>query len=158
MKTTLDLPESFANIDRVHHVIMRAEGRTGFLPEYRADHALLNSHFRDLVENTDGYSDDDLRDALDKAAVLRAAFDRIAGQYDAVLTFSVPGEAPVGLGNNGSADFNSLWTLLHVPCVNIPAFHGRNGMPVGLTVIAPRFADIAALQMAETIHGVLAAR
>ncbi len=154
----LDLPESFANIDRVHHVIMRAEGRTGFLPEYRADHALLNSHFRDLVENTDGYSDDDLRDALDKAAVLRAAFDRIAGQYDAVLTFSVPGEAPVGLGNNGSADFNSLWTLLHVPCVNIPAFHGPNGMPVGLTVIAPRFADIAALQMAETIHGVLAAR
>lgn len=154
----LVLPVEFANIDRIHHVIMRAEGRTGFLPEYRADHELLNSHFRSLVENVDGYGDETLRDALDKAAALRASFDRIAAQFDAVLTYSVPGEAPVGLGNNGSADFNSLWTLLHVPCVNIPAFVGPGGLPVGLTVLTRRFDDVAALQMSEVIHGALTAR
>ncbi len=155
--STLNLPPEFDDIDRVHHVIMRAEGRTAFLPEYRADLPLLNEHFRALVENSDGYSDADLRSALDRAAVLRARFDQIAAPYDAVLTYSVPGEAPLGLGNNGSADFNSLWTLLHVPCVNVPAFTGPGGMPVGLTVLAPRFADTQALEMAAAIHPVLAA-
>ncbi|MCA0204748.1 MAG: amidase [Proteobacteria bacterium] len=154
--STLTLPPEFDDIDRVHHIIMRAEGRSAFLPEYRADLPLLNEHFRALVENSDGYSDADLRQALDRAAVLRARFDRLAAPFDAVLTYSVPGEAPLGLGNNGSADFNSLWTLLHVPCVNIPAFTGPSGMPVGLTVLGPRFADTPVLEMAAAIHPVLA--
>lgn len=152
----LTLPPRFADIDLIHRIIMRAEGRTAFLPEYRADHDLLNDHFRALVENTDGHDDGDLRDALDRAAALRVEFDALAGGHDAVLTYSVPGEAPVGLGNNGSADFNSLWTLLHVPCVNVPAFTGPNGMPVGLTVTGPRFADTQVMTMAGAIHAALA--
>lgn len=153
---TLALPQAFDGIDVSHRVIMRSEGRTAFLPEYRADHALLNEHFRALVENADGNDDASLVAAHDHAATCRALFDRMAGEYDAVLTFSVPGEAPVGLSNNGSADFNSLWTLLHAPCVNIPVFFGPAGMPVGLTVTGPRFSDSRTLQMAEAIHRAVA--
>lgn len=152
----MTLPADFDDIDRSHHIIMRAEGRSAFLPEYRADLPLLNEHFRALVENEDEYDESDLRAAYDHAARCRYLFDRLAMPYDAILTFSVAGEAPVGLNNNGGADFNSLWTLLHVPCVNVPAFHGPSEMPVGLTVTGPRFADESVLSMADIIHRCLA--
>lgn len=151
----LTLPPEFDDIDKCHRVIMRAEGRTAFFPEYVADHDLLNDQFRELVENIDAYDDADLCAAHNRAAQVRQMFDEIASDYDAVLTYSVPGEAPLGLNNNGSADFNSLWTLLHVPCVNVPAFKGPNGLPVGLTVTGPRFADVDVLSIAETVHRLL---
>lgn len=155
--SALQLPAEFDGIDRSHRVIMRTEGRAAFLPEYRSDYALLNDQFRELVENVDGYDDEALRSAYDHAARCRALFDSLAGDYDAVLTFSVRGEAPKGLSNNGSADFNSLWTLLHAPCVTIPAMTGPSGMPVGLTLTGPRFADRAVLRAARAVHTVLTA-
>ncbi len=42
---------------------------------------------------------------------------------DAVITFSAPGPAPEGLASTGDAKFNRLWTLLGVPCVNVPGSH-----------------------------------
>ena len=53
--------------------------------------------------------------ALDAAAALRPAFDEIARRFDAVLTPSAPGEAPVGLASTGDSIFNGLWTRLHAP-------------------------------------------
>src|SRR3712207_7169992 len=48
------------------------------------------------------------------------------------LTPAARGEAPVGLHSTGDAMFNRIWTLLHVPCVAIPAIHGPNQLPVGV--------------------------
>ncbi|SFC63024.1 amidase [Tropicimonas isoalkanivorans] len=155
--STLDLPPEFDGIDDSARVVMRAEGRAAFLPEYRTDYADLNDHFRALVENVEGIGDDDLRRAYDHAAQCRARFDMIASDYDAVLTYSVPGEAPRGLSNNGSAAFNSLWTLLHVPCVTVPVMQGTSGLPVGLTVTGPRFADRAVMAVARVVHAAVAA-
>jgi len=42
-----------------------------------------------------------------------------------------------------------MWTLLHAPCVNLPAFRGPNRMPVGVTLTARRYADRQVLQFAE---------
>jgi Asp-tRNA(Asn)/Glu-tRNA(Gln) amidotransferase A subunit family amidase len=49
----------------------------------------------------------------------------------------------------GNAVFNRMWTLLHVPCVNIPGFRGPNGMPVGVTLTGPRFTDRQLLAVAR---------
>ena len=67
-------------------------------------------------------------------------FDRIAGDFDAVLTLSAPGEAPEGRVQ-GDNSLNRDLTLLHVPCINIPAGLGPNHMPVGLTLTGPRYRD-----------------
>ncbi len=34
-----------------------------------------------------------------------------------------------------------MWTILHVPCLNVPGFVGENGLPVGLTVVGARYTD-----------------
>ncbi len=37
--------------------------------------------------------------------------------------------------------FNSLWTLMHTPCLSLPAFKGPNDMPVGLQIVGVQGRD-----------------
>ena len=77
-------------------------------------------------------------------AAARAAFPAAIEGFDAVLTPSAPGEAPEGLGWTGDPAFNTLWTLLHGPCVTVPAGTGPKGLPLGVQV-AGRIGDDAAV-------------
>ena len=78
-------------------------------------------------------------------AAARAAYaDAVAG-FDAVLTPSAPGEAPEGLGWTGDPAFNTLWTLLHVPCATVPAGTGPRGLPLGVQVAGKAGGDAALL-------------
>jgi Asp-tRNA(Asn)/Glu-tRNA(Gln) amidotransferase A subunit family amidase len=137
----LELPTQFATLIDLQELIMRAEARSVFLPEYRSDRALLHENLVDYVENVERITRRNLLAAYDTAAACRAAFDRIASEYDVVLTPSAVGEAPLGLTETGSFMFNGIWTLLHVPCINVPGFTGKNDLPIGLTLLGPRFAD-----------------
>ncbi|WP_198378032.1 amidase [Neoroseomonas rubea] len=88
-------------------------------------------------------------------AAARAAYaDAVAG-FDAVLTPSAPGEAPEGLGWTGDPAFNTLWTLLHVPCVTVPAGTGPRGLPLGVQVAGRIGEDAAALAWAEWVRAAL---
>ena len=73
-------------------------------------------------------------------------------RFDAILTPSAPGEAPEGLGWTGDPAFNSLWTLLHVPCVTVPAGAGPQGLPLGVQIVAGFGQDRAALAWAEWVR------
>jgi Asp-tRNA(Asn)/Glu-tRNA(Gln) amidotransferase A subunit family amidase len=44
-----------------------------------------------------------------------------------------------------------MWTLLHVPCVNLPVGDGPGGLPVGVTLVGPRFADRQLLVTAQAV-------
>ena len=152
----LELPSSFADLPRLQLLVMRAEGRSAFLPDYRTFGVRLHPSLREQVENVDGYTRAELRAAYDTAALHRAAFDRIAGDYEAVLAPSTPGEAPLGVAETGSLIFNGLWTLLHVPCANVPGLRSAAGLPIGVTVIGPRFSDSAVLAAAAALEPLLA--
>jgi Asp-tRNA(Asn)/Glu-tRNA(Gln) amidotransferase A subunit family amidase len=85
-------------------------------------------------------------------AAARAAYaDAVAG-FDAVLTPSAPGEAPEGLGWTGDPAFNTLWTLLHVPCATVPAGTGPRGLPLGVQVAGKVGGDAALLAWTEWVR------
>ena len=58
---------------------------------------------------------------------------KIFDDVDVILTLSAPGAAPKGLGSTGDARYNRLWTLMGVPCVNVPTLVAEGGLPVGVT-------------------------
>ena len=152
----LALPPPFDGLPAAVARIMSAEGRAAFLPEFRAAPELLDEALHGIVTNASGVSRAEQLEAYDLAGECRGAFARLAAPFDAVLAPSTTGEAPVGLGFTGSPVFNGLWTLLHTPCVNVPGFVGSNGIPVGLTVTGPRFADRRVLAAAEAFGPVFA--
>lgn len=51
-----------------------------------------------------------------------------------------------------------MWTALHVPVINIPAFSGEHGMPIGLTLTVPRYKDQALLSVAKEVSKVWMAK
>jgi Asp-tRNA(Asn)/Glu-tRNA(Gln) amidotransferase A subunit family amidase len=85
-------------------------------------------------------------------AAARAAFADVIAPYDAILTPSAPGEAPEGLAWTGDPAFNSLWTLLHVPCVTVPVGAGPQGLPLGVQLVTGFGQDAAALAWAEWVR------
>lgn len=154
--TPLDLPPEFDALGDMQHIVMFGEGRTALLSLARTHPHLLHDDFLHRVENRDGITRAQLLGAYDHAARCRTAFDGIAAGFDAVLTPSAKGEAPPGR-HPGNAVFNRMWTLLHVPCVNVPGKPGPNEMPVGVTLTAPRFHDRALLRVAAVAAPVIGA-
>lgn len=141
----------FAKLPDWHSCVLYCDGRTAFRPEYQVAKEKLAQSLVEHVEEAHGYSRKDYLDAFDGISALRPKWDEIAAQYDAVIVPSVPDEAPVGIESTGNAVFNSLWTALHVPVINVPGFQGEHGMPIGLSLVAPRYCDQALLEVAKVV-------
>ena len=56
-------------------------------------------------------------------------------EVDVLLTPSTAGEATTDLVGVSDSSFNRIWTLMHGPCVTIPAYEGPNRMPVGVQLV-----------------------
>jgi Asp-tRNA(Asn)/Glu-tRNA(Gln) amidotransferase A subunit family amidase len=69
---------------------------------------------------------------------------------DILLTYASDGVAP-GRDTTGDPRFNRLWTLLGVPCVNVPGIRTEGGLPLGLQVVAPFGRDQRALTAAALL-------
>ena len=149
--TELDLPQPFDQLVDVQKCIMLSEGRATFLAEYRKDPGRLHPGLRSQVENAAGYTLAQLREAHDIAANCRRAFDAIAGEFDAVLTPSTIGDAPMATEGSGAMIFNAIWSLLQTPCVNVPVARPAGALPVGLTVTGPRYSDRRILAIARAM-------
>lgn len=152
----LQLQPLFDELVDLQLLVMLAEGRSAFLADYRLHGAALHPSFQAMAENAGGYTRAQLCRAYDVAAACRATFDQVAAGYDAILTPSTVGAAPRGLADTGPLTFCAMWSLLHMPTVNVPGLRAANGLPLGLTVAGPRFADRRVIAAAAAIGALLA--
>ncbi|RFU24667.1 hypothetical protein B7463_g11666, partial [Scytalidium lignicola] len=147
----IELPKDFAMTSQWHANVLTGEGRTAFLGNYLLAKEKMHHSLHGHVENTKKLSRKAQLESYDSCARLRPEWDKIAGMYDAIITPSVPDEAPMGIGHTGDASFCSMWTILHAPALNIPGFASENGMPIGLTMVGPRYTDLHVLYVGKAI-------
>ncbi|KAM0425886.1 hypothetical protein ACHAPT_008824 [Fusarium lateritium] len=131
--------------------LSQTEGATTFLPEYLSARQDLHERLVEWVEGKQKISHKNELEAYDGLSALRPKFDAIASRYDAILAPSVLDEAPEGLGSTGSPILASTWSALHAPVINIPGFRGPNNMPVGVSLVAPRFKDRHLLKVGKAV-------
>jgi Asp-tRNA(Asn)/Glu-tRNA(Gln) amidotransferase A subunit family amidase len=152
----LELPPLFDKLPAAQDTIMHAEGLPHFLAEYVENQHLLHQDFRDRVENAKGIAAADLTAAYDISAEGRRIFDALFdADLDAVLTPAALGEAPLGSDAMGAWAMNTMWTLLHVPCLSVPVTKGPGGLPVGVQLVGPRFGEPRLLAIAETLAPII---
>ena len=150
------LPERFGELRVAHAAIYNREAGVAFLPEYVSHYSLLAADLKAKVENAKEISDEELLGSYVIADECRRAFDQyLRENFDVVLTPAAPGEAPEGLQSTGSSVFNSMWTLLHVPCIAVPAGRGPAGLPVAVQLIGPQMSDSRLLAIAEAISPII---
>ncbi|KAK7570488.1 hypothetical protein V3481_019345 [Fusarium oxysporum f. sp. vasinfectum] len=147
----LELPSAFDDVPEWYRIGLHTEGRISFLPEYRVGKDQLGQVLIEHVENSDNFTRKTQLMASDRLAGMRPVFDFIASQYAAIITPSVPDEAPVGLESTGSHVFCAMWSGLHVPVLNVPGFKGDHGMPIGLSLVAPRYRDRHLLEVGKAV-------
>jgi Asp-tRNA(Asn)/Glu-tRNA(Gln) amidotransferase A subunit family amidase len=152
----MELPALFAEAFAAHTHVMHMESREALAWELDHARALLSEVMRTNMDWAAG----EPRAALDAArTVFHAAQDAFPAAiegFDAVLTPAAPGEAPEGLAWTGDPAFNTLWTLLHVPCVTVPAGTGPKGLPLGVQLVTRRGEDAACLMWGEWTRQALA--
>jgi Asp-tRNA(Asn)/Glu-tRNA(Gln) amidotransferase A subunit family amidase len=154
----LGLPEIVAEAWRIHPTVQEFEAHQALAWEYRTRYDAMPPLLRARLDESAGTTPaayDETRGIANRA---RRALMKVFDEVDVILTFAAPGAAPKGLASTGDARFNRLWTLMGVPCVNIPALVADGGLPVGVQIIARFGDDAGALNAARFVEDALARR
>jgi Asp-tRNA(Asn)/Glu-tRNA(Gln) amidotransferase A subunit family amidase len=118
------------------------------LNAYRArDASKLSQAMLDLAARGDAMSLDDYRRDLKERGRRRAAYQALAAEFDACLTLTAPGAAPVGLGWTGDPSFVVPGSMLGAPAISLPVLKD-GGLPLGLQLLGFVDADAALFSIA----------
>ncbi|KAH6686440.1 glutamyl-tRNA amidotransferase subunit A [Plectosphaerella plurivora] len=153
----ISLPSDLDGLPEWHATVLDSDGRTAFLPDYTVSKDKISAQLIGHVENSNKISRKAQLEAFDKMAAARPVVDEILEKYAAVLVPSVADEAPLGIEKTGSAAFCVIWTALHTPVINVPGFKGENSMPIGVSLVAPRYHDRKLLAVAKKVGEVFEA-
>jgi amidase len=150
--TEMALDETFQVAEKAHKLVSgfeMARNLTWEL-EHHADRIsdkLRYGRLKDGLEcSVETYSE--MRVACER---LRARMDETMAPYDAVIA-PAGDEAPVGDDPVSHPWIYMPWTIGHVPTITLPVFKGPSGMPVGLQVLAHRYADRKLFAVAQAIY------
>jgi Asp-tRNA(Asn)/Glu-tRNA(Gln) amidotransferase A subunit family amidase len=136
----LVLPAEFDHAIALHQTIMFAEIALNLGRYYDRGKERLSGVMRETVEAGRAIS------AVDYAAVLRERehlyrqLEALVAPYDAILTPSSTGPAPLGLHATGNPVLCTLWTFFGVPAMNLPLLT-VDGLPLGVQLTGLRFEE-----------------
>ncbi len=145
----VELPSSAGEVMALHGTVMDVEMAGNLHREYEDGSEKMSLRLRQLIERGRGHLAVAYRRAVDLVEPLNASIDAIFDEYDAILTPTAPGEAPLGLDATGTPVFCSMWTYLGTPAVTLPLMQGPAGMPLGVQLVGRRGNDARLLRTAR---------
>jgi Asp-tRNA(Asn)/Glu-tRNA(Gln) amidotransferase A subunit family amidase len=123
------------------------------LNTYRArDASKLSQPMLELAARAQALTLDDYRREIRERDRRRAVYQTLMEEFDACVTLSAPGAAPVGLNWTGDPAFVIPGSMLGVPALSLPVLQD-DGLPLGLQLLGFADADAA---LFSTAGGVLA--
>ncbi len=147
--TEVAMPAAAAQAWNWHQTVMEAEIAENFSREWHDGKDRLSASLRGQIERGRATVLADYQYALAQIPLVDALFADLYSEYDAILTPSVAGTAPHGLGSTGDPAFCTLWTFCGMPAINVPLLQGGNGLPLGVQLVGPRMGDARVLRAAR---------
>jgi Asp-tRNA(Asn)/Glu-tRNA(Gln) amidotransferase A subunit family amidase len=145
----------FDGINQSFNVVSGVEALRAMAAEARDHLATMNHWIKDSLTAASKHD----QAAYDKAQLHAVQCQRATAEMfmkcDILITPSTAGEAIADVVSVSNSAFNRIWTLMHVPCVTIPAFAGPNGMPVGLQVVGPVGSDDRVIALSQAVSDAL---
>jgi Asp-tRNA(Asn)/Glu-tRNA(Gln) amidotransferase A subunit family amidase len=150
------LPPAAAGLLNAQKTVMAYEAARELDVEWRLHPQQLSAALHGLLQSGRECSEADYRQALAQAGEGRRTLGALMQGLDALLVPAAPGEAPAGLAATGDPVFNRVWTLLGLPCVNVPGLRGPQGLPIGVQLVGHPQRERDLLAIAASLHRVLA--
>jgi len=143
----LMLPTEFEHSHEVHSVIYNKSLSYYFAKEHRQSDQMSPVMF-EMIQLGNSISVDAYCNSLQFQNQLIQSMDVIMSQYDACICLSTAGEAPAR-NVMEAPDTSLIWTLTHLPSVNIPIFKSPSGLPFGLQLIGRKYNDYLILNFLD---------
>jgi Asp-tRNA(Asn)/Glu-tRNA(Gln) amidotransferase A subunit family amidase len=152
----IDLPAPCGGLTDAQIRIMSYEAAAAFAPEARTHADGFSKAFTAVLAAGQAIDGSSYVAAQALAAASRQMVAGVFENVDILLAPSTEGEAPAGLAATGDPIFNRMWSLLGNPCVHVPQGMGPGGMPIGVTLIGPRWGDAGTLAAANLLESTFA--
>ncbi len=151
-----DLPPGAEALFDRHKLIMGFESARALAWEYATFPGEISKSLKPRLDEGWKVSRAEYDAMRESARLCRRALAESMRGVDFLLTPSAPGEAPRSHASTGDPVFNRAWTLLGVPCVNVPHGKGAHGLPLGVQLVGPFDGDMALLGWAHWVERALA--
>ena len=146
----LEAPSVFDQLIESQRVIHLKEASAAFETMGLFGHDQLSQTMRSMLTQGAAYSKDQYQEALDIKHSLTAFFNNFFEDFDAILSPSASGEAPLlSEGHTGNPIFCTVWTLAGLPTLNLPILQGEQGLPIGVQLIGRMRDDARLLRTAR---------
>ena len=142
----MSVPPLLEEAWRAHPVIQDYEAYRALAFEYDRHRERIAPTLRKLLDSAAEITAERYDEARRTARRARKLLFDLFEQIDVILTPSAPGAAPRGLETTGNPIFNRLWTLMGMPCVNVPGLADEAGLPLGVQVVGRFGRDKRALE------------
>lgn len=149
------LPPKYRDLQLTREVINDFERARGMAHEWQMHGEQISDGLAKSIRNGLAMPRERYIDALERVAGCCQLLGEVFADVDVLLTPSAQGEAPIGLSHTGDHRFQSIWTQLRTPTINLPTHAGPHGMPIGVQLVAPQYADSRLLAMAQGIFRAL---
>lgn len=94
----------------------------------------LSDSVKPIFEAAKNRTEAEYREAMEIRESAINWFAEFHQQYDAMLTPSAVGEAPL-MGSTGDPVCCTIFSLTGVPCINMPLLKGKTGLPIGVQLV-----------------------
>jgi Asp-tRNA(Asn)/Glu-tRNA(Gln) amidotransferase A subunit family amidase len=144
----VEVPDYFSTLTAMQQDVMAFEAYQALSHERRTAPEQISALLTDMLERGSRLSFAEYQQHLASVVSLRHKVDLFFDKHDVLMTPGAAGEAPLAVDGTGDPLFCRSWTLLGLPCVQLPVTTGTGGLPVGVQLVGRFAADFALLQAA----------
>lgn len=144
----VEIGEAYDEIFELQRVIMEADLAKNFAYDFGRAPDQFSGTLTEMIKRGQSVKAVEYNIAIERQGELERGLDQLMSEYDAILTPSTTGEAPVGLDATGSPIFCTLWTYTGMPAISLPLMQGGAGMPLGVQLVSKKGDDARLLRTA----------
>lgn len=144
------LPDAYVDLVGLHRHVLYAGIARSLADTYAKADEQMSPGLLDVLAEGRAVDAQAYAAGLARVAQYRDTINGCFGGFDALICPSAPGEAPAGMAT-GNPIFQVSWTLLGVPCLNLPVGSGPHGLPVGIQLVGRRHDDARLLGLGRQL-------
>ena len=142
------LPSPYEDILLLHRSVFGAENAHYYGPYLVERSHLLSEQLRERLKASYDVPAREYIAAVSAREIIYRSLEQLLTRYDAIISLSATGPAPLGFETTGSPNYNSPWTYLGVPTFSLPLL-SVGGLPLGVTVAGPRGGEPSLIRAAR---------
>jgi Asp-tRNA(Asn)/Glu-tRNA(Gln) amidotransferase A subunit family amidase len=148
----VNLPAGLEESHNVHATIYNKTLSYYFKEDFN-NKELVSEVMASLIESGFSINVESYYNALGMQEDLIKKMDDFFLEYDILISLSTAGQAPLRHVSE-SPDPSLIWTLCHLPAINIPMFTSPNGIPFGIQVVARKYNDLLLFDFLDHLSSV----